>query len=104
MIAACHELNLDAELTWVGLEQLAKHGVQLWQELPLALPPGRSSDALMSVDNAKAIEAGLRFRSWSKTAGDTLAWKRSLSDESQPRHGLDKTKESDVLRALSLTS
>jgi 2'-hydroxyisoflavone reductase len=100
MIEACHRLNLGTELVWVEPSVLEEHGVQLWQDLPLALPADGSSDAMQRVDNRRAISAGLAFRSWDLTAKDTLEWRRSQPADGPQRFGIDRAREAEVLEKI----
>jgi len=100
MVAACHKLNLGAQLVWADPEFLAENSVELWQELPLVLPVDGSGDGMQQVDNSKARNAGLTFRSWEVSARDTLAWRQTVTDEATPRFGLDPDKEAAVLAKL----
>jgi len=97
MIEACQTLNREAKPIWVPNDFLAEQEVELWQELPLILPPAGESDALNRTSNARAVAAGLRFRSWEETAADTLEWARENPVAGKPRHGLDREKEARVL-------
>lgn len=100
MVEACHTLNLGTQIVWVEPDFLAAHDVALWSELPLILPPDGSSDGMCQVSNARALQAGLSFRSWEETARDTLAWIRAEPPQGTPRHGLDRAKERALLAAL----
>lgn len=97
MIEVCNGLNPDAKPVWADPNWLVEQEVQLWQELPLVLPPDGSWDAMNRVDIGRAIEAGLTFRPWDETAADTLVWRLSTPEDGPPRHGLDREKERQVL-------
>jgi len=97
MIEACRTLNPSATLVARNEEFLKENGIELWQELTLALPFSGESDAMLRTDNSKAIQAGLTFRSWEETATATLAWRRTISDDGPFTHGLDPAKEARAL-------
>jgi 2'-hydroxyisoflavone reductase len=96
MLAACpHQAQL-VPTTEAFLEQ---HGIELWQELPLASPAAANSDGLMQMDVSKALAEGMRLRPWAETARDTLEWVRAEPDRPR-RHGLDRDKERLALAAM----
>lgn len=88
--------DLEVGFTWVPAEVLQAEGVRPWSEMTTWFGP----DAVLSkTSNARAVEAGLTFRSLSETTLDTLAWFRSLPAERQGamQAGLDPEKERRVL-------
>jgi len=54
---------------------------------------------MMRVDLSKPIAAGLRFRSWAETAGDTLAWRRTIGEQTY-KHGISREREAGVLSEI----
>ena len=87
----------DAELVWVSEEFLLEHEVEPFTELPLWVP--REDAAMLAVDCAKAIEAGLAFRSLSETVKDVLDWDRASRADREPAAGLRPERVRELLRA-----
>ena len=86
-------------LTWVPQEFLAAQGVEPWagdEGLPLWLPRP-DHDGMMAHDPAPSIEAGLRLRTVSDTAADTLAWLRATPGAVHT--GISRDREAEVLAA-----
>lgn len=93
------ELNTKTRFTWIDEASLKKLGVQPWRHLPMWMP----SDVFPLVSNAKAVAAGLTFRSIARTAADTLAWRANdpkLKDRPL-RAGMSLEQESTFLAAWS---
>lgn len=86
-----------AAVTWAPATFLAEHQVRPWSDLSLWAPA--EMPGLMTVDCAKAIAAGLRFRPLRETVADTLAWRRALLDAPALQAGLSRAREADVLAA-----
>jgi len=84
------------ELVWVDPAFLAEQGVEEWMELPLWLASPEYA-AMLSVDPAPALAAGLEPRPLEETAQDTLAWVRSGEAPADPPAGLAPEKERAVL-------
>ena len=55
---------------------------------------GKGQEALQIID--KALEKGLGFRSLGDTINDTLAWRKTMSDEMKA--GISAERESELLR------
>jgi 2'-hydroxyisoflavone reductase len=87
MIESCHRLNMGAQLVWADEAFLAEQGIQLWGDLPLALP-SEGSDALMQVSSARAIAEGLTYRPLDQTTEDTGEWLRTEPPAGSPKYGL----------------
>ncbi|MBK6769065.1 MAG: NAD-dependent epimerase/dehydratase family protein [Ardenticatenales bacterium] len=99
LFAACAEAVGGAALPiWLDPPTLAAHGVRPWADLPLWLPPGER--ALMRSSNARAIGAGLTFRSLGVTVADTLAWHRARPVGGALAAGLSPEREAEVLAAM----
>lgn len=97
MLAACGTaVGTQAHLEWMDEPFLVDQGVKAWFELPVWLPAGW--DGMLTVDNSKAVEAGLKFRPLDDTARDTYEWVRSL-DVSPGDAGLDRSREAELLKA-----
>jgi len=72
-------LNQDARLTFIeDYDFLKKHEIEY--SIPWAMLQGNDL-GMMSIDNAKAVAAGLRFRPLAETLRDTLAWWPSVPEE-----------------------
>ncbi len=73
----------DARFTWVDEAFLLERGVQPWVELPLWVE--RKDEALHTLSNARALDAGLELRPLADTIRDTLAFEREWPPETRPR-------------------
>ncbi|GIH20351.1 NAD-dependent epimerase/dehydratase family protein [Rugosimonospora africana] len=88
----------DPQLTWVGQEFLAEHGVNPWageRSLPLWLPLPEYA-GFLTRDASPALAAGLAPRDLAETARDTLSWYTG-SGEPQLSSGLTPDDEAVVL-------
>ena len=75
LIDACnHAAGNRATPTWVNAEFLLAQGVAPWSDMPGWLPASPDTAGFGRRSNRRAIEAGLKLRSVSETARDTLAW------------------------------
>jgi 2'-hydroxyisoflavone reductase len=102
LVGACVEVaGSDAEPVWIDAEFLAEREVMPWMNMPVWIPPESEEGGIGQVSIARAVAAGLQFRSGRETAADTLAWWRELPEErrAKPRAGLDPEKEAEVLAA-----
>ena len=72
----------EARLAWVDEAFLLEAGVAAYSELPLWVP--EAYQAFGTVNVAKALGAGLRFRPLEATLRDTLAWARTLPPGPRP--------------------
>jgi 2'-hydroxyisoflavone reductase len=90
-----------ARLTWVPAEFLARHDVAPWAHMPVWVPGTGETAGFARVSNAKAIAAGLTFRSLATTALETLEWFSSQPEErrAQLRAGISSQREAEVLAA-----
>lgn len=71
-VAAAAALNANVKFTYVDdYEFLKAHKIE--ESIPWAMLSG-NNDGMMSIRNARAIAAGLTFRSLADTVRDTLAW------------------------------
>lgn len=90
------EVGGDARLTWVAEEFLLEQKVGAWMELPLWVP--KADQAFLTLDNARAVAAGLRFRPLEDTARDTLAWERATPATDLPASSaLTPEREAELL-------
>ena len=92
-----------ARFTWVDTDFLEKKEVAPWTDLPVWTGKDRG---MASVSNKRAVERGLKFRPIGETAGDTLAWWKTLPAErrEKPKVGLTAQRESEVLAAWKARS
>jgi 2'-hydroxyisoflavone reductase len=67
-------VNPEASYTWVAAEFLEKQGVSPWSQMPLWVPPGSGVAGFSTIDNSKALAAGLTFRPMRESIEDVLAW------------------------------
>ncbi len=91
----------EISFTWVDADFLAEHEVAPWAHMTAWIPPRGEMAGFASMDNSRAIAAGLTYRPLAVTARDTLKWWKTLSEErrAEPRAGLDAEKETEVLAA-----
>jgi 2'-hydroxyisoflavone reductase len=81
----------------VPADVLARHEVAPWMGLPLWVPP--EVNGMLSLDLARAHDAGLRHRPLAETARDTLTYARGLD---RPwRAGISAETEAAVLADLA---
>jgi 2'-hydroxyisoflavone reductase len=88
----------DAVFTWVSESFLLEHGVEPWTGLPLWLSEGAAG--FHTVDNRKAVAAGLTFRPLAETVRDTLTWLEEAGGLHAPPNGgpLTPEREAELLR------
>ncbi|MGH9886549.1 MAG: NAD-dependent epimerase/dehydratase family protein, partial [bacterium] len=93
-------LGNKAQLVWVGNDLLEKEEVHPWSEMPLWIPNQGEYAGFGTLDNRKAVKAGLTFRPIGETAKDTLAWLETLPPEERTKartSGIKPDKEAKVL-------
>ena len=92
-----------ARFTWVDTDFLEKKEVAPWTDLPVWTGKDRG---MASVSNKRAVGRGLKFRPIGETAGDTLAWWKTLPAErrEKPKVGLTAQRESEILAAWKARS
>ncbi len=91
-----------ASLTFVPSEFLQAQNVSPWGDMPVWVPNAGDSAGFHTRSNAKAIAAGLTFRSLADTVAATLAWFDALPEERRkagPRAGIKPEREAEVLAA-----
>lgn len=93
----------DAEFTWVNEEFLKEQEVRPWGEMPLWIPeqfPLQGQEkpwkGFLMVDNTKAIEHGLTFRSLSDIIKETFEWEQSRGSY-EPKAGMQRERERSIL-------
>jgi len=91
-------LKANANLTWLSEDFLKQQKVEPWSDMPVWTGAG-SGLARAKID--RALAKGLTFRSLGETAGQTLAWFKSLPQnrQSKLRAGLTSEREAEVLAA-----
>ncbi len=100
-LAAClRATSSTGQLVWVPDEELLKHQVRQWSEIPL----WRTHAGVWKIDAASAYAAGFTSRPLSETVTDTWAWlKRGNLPVPHARwdeHGITPEKESQILASL----
>ena len=91
-----------AQLTWVDAGFLEQHDVKGWSEMPMWLENKGELTGFGTLQNARAVKAGLTFRPIGDTARDTLAWLETLPEDERARarsSGIKPDKETQVLAA-----
>jgi 2'-hydroxyisoflavone reductase len=100
VIEACRAAGgKESRLRWVKADVLEKLGVG---EMPIWAPYAGDSKGFHTWSNARALKAGLEFRSVADTAKETLAWFRTLPAERQEKlhAGLTAEREAELLAKL----
>jgi len=100
LLVACREAaGSDASFIWADERFLLKEGVAPWVDLPLWLP---NSDpdltGFNSINNVKAVKAGLTFKPLSETVSDTLDWIKTRPPVKKLKVGLDLEKEAELIK------
>ena len=91
-----------AKLIFVPTDFLEAQNVTPWGDMPVWVPGSGDSAGFHTRSNAKAIAAGLTFRSIADTTAATLAWFAAQSEERRnagPRAGIKPEREAEVLAA-----
>lgn len=104
IIQACQEAaDVPSEIVWASGDQLARHGVEEWIQMPLWVREDGEYAGLLASDLSKAQAAGLRSRPMVQTARDTLDWFRSERGgvESTLKAGMSPRDEARIIKALS---
>lgn len=99
LLVACREAaEKDASFKWVNELFLLREGVRPWIDLPLWIPNTDPDFAgFYSINNDKAVKAGLSFTPLSETVGDTLEWLKSKPKRNQLKVGMDIARETELL-------
>jgi 2'-hydroxyisoflavone reductase len=82
---------------------LRAQGVVPEQSFPLWVPPTGDSAGFHRRSNARAVAAGLKFRSVEETAKATLEWYNGVPEETRKRlapPGLEAAKEAEIIKAF----
>ncbi len=91
-----------AKLTFVPWEFLEKQNVSPWGDMPVWVPGSGETAGFHTRRNAKAIAAGLTFRSVADTVAATLEWFDSQPEDRRKagsRAGIKAEREAEVLAA-----
>jgi 2'-hydroxyisoflavone reductase len=101
VIAACNAAaGNKANPVWVDWQFLEKNEVMPWAEMPMWIPNQGEDAGFGTGSNARALEAGIRFRPVGETAKDTLAWLDTLPEDQRKKvrsSGIKRDKEDKVL-------
>ena len=95
LIGACARLRSSTAWRWVSEEALVSAGIRPFVDLPYWLPA--ADNGVLEVPNDAAIAAGLAFRSFADSAGDTCQWRLTLPMDLRGTGGLPPDKERAVL-------
>ena len=87
----------DAELIWVDENFLLEQEVKPWVDVPLWLP--KRLQGLFCVNDEKAVDEGLKYRSVDTTLSGTLNWLNNQTTEFKIEVGMDEVWELRILRA-----
>jgi 2'-hydroxyisoflavone reductase len=102
-IRAAFDGTRPVKFTWVPADFLAAQKVSPWGDMPTWIPRSDPDSSSMSVDNTRAIAAGLTFRPLATSAVDALAWFNAAPADAQARMlkgaGLPPDRERAVLEA-----
>ncbi|HEY3950358.1 NAD-dependent epimerase/dehydratase family protein [Phenylobacterium sp.] len=87
------------KLEWVATTFLQDHKVHAWSDQPVWIPGQGETAGFHRRSIARALKAGLTFRPLPTTAGDTLAWFKTLPADRQAklRSGLTPERETALL-------
>jgi 2'-hydroxyisoflavone reductase len=95
-------LGGKAQLTWVDADFLDKHEVGGWSDMPMWIDNKGEYAGFGTMQNARAVKAGLVFRPIGDTAKDTVAWLQTLPEDQRGKarsSGIKPDKEAKVLSA-----
>jgi 2'-hydroxyisoflavone reductase len=103
VLDACNEASgTKATMTWVDSDFLDKQSVAPWQEMPMWIEAKGDTAGFGTMQNARAIKAGVTFRPIRDTAKDTLAWLETVPEDLRKKFrssGIKREKEEQVLAA-----
>ncbi len=92
-------LGSDARFTWASEELLLAHEVAPFEEMPLWVPA--ESQAMLTLSNRRAVDAGMTFRSVEETARDCRAYELTRpADAEARRSGMTAEREAEILAAV----
>lgn len=98
LLEACRDATpTKGTLTWVPGEWIAGQGEDIF---PIWAPYRARTLGLHTWKNTRAVKAGLEFRPYPQTVGDTLAWYKTQSPGGRTRlAGPAPAKEAELLAA-----
>ena len=102
LLAACQRATpVTSTLTWVPADFLRRNDVAPWTDMPCWIPAQADEAGFGRVSVARAVAAGLAYRSLDETVRDTLAWWQGQPDERKaaPKAGITAQREATVLKA-----
>jgi 2'-hydroxyisoflavone reductase len=93
--------SLPIQFKWVPAEFLEAQSVRPWSDMPVWIPPAGAYAGAGSVSNARAVAAGLTFRSLADTTRATLEYVngRDAKRNEALQAGLAPAREQQVLAA-----
>jgi 2'-hydroxyisoflavone reductase len=89
--------HASANLQWVSTKFLEDHKVHAWSDQPVWVPGQGQTAGFHRRSIARALKAGLTFRPLPQTAGDTLAWFKTLPAERQAKLRSGLTPEREIM-------
>jgi 2'-hydroxyisoflavone reductase len=95
-------LGGKAQLTWASADFLDEQRVEPWREMPMWIDNQGEFAGFGTLQNTRAVKAGLTFRPIGDTARDTLAWLGTLPEDERAKlrsSGIAPEKEARVLAA-----
>jgi 2'-hydroxyisoflavone reductase len=103
VLDACNAaLGGKARLTWVDADFLDSRGVEGWRDMPMWIDNKGEYAGFGTMQNIRAVKAGLVFRPIGDTAKDTIAWLQTLPEDQRAKarsSGITPDKEAQVLAA-----
>jgi 2'-hydroxyisoflavone reductase len=94
-------INSKAELVEASADFLRENKVSAWGDLPVWVPGQGPTEGFHRRSNARAVAAGLTFRTVPTTAADTLAWWTAQDEKRKVlRAGLKAEREAELLAKL----
>ncbi|TVQ59829.1 MAG: NAD-dependent epimerase/dehydratase family protein [Phycisphaerales bacterium] len=102
LLQSCKDVSgSDARFVWADAAFLTEQGVAPWSQMTVWIPPVGGSAGFSRRSNARAVAAGLTFRTVDDTVRATLAWFNEQPAERREnlRAGLDADLEAQVLEA-----
>ena len=91
----------NATFTWADADFLTSQKVHPWSDMPAWVPPRGDAIGFSQINNKKAINKGLTFRSVADTTVATLEWfhKQPAERQAKLKAGLTAEREAAVLSA-----
>jgi 2'-hydroxyisoflavone reductase len=99
LLSTCQAVSgSSAYFTWVEERFLLDSGVEPWTEMPLWLPELDPETAgFFAIRSHKAVADGLTYRPVAETVRATLNWLAERPDDWEPRAGLSRRREAEIL-------